>query len=159
MSLIVFGSILSLNAQETPAKKEKTRALPSVEVKTTDAKTVNTSTFANDGKPIVICFWATWCKPCVEEMPTIKNAINSLKEQDIQFLFASDESKEEIEAFDKEHQFGFNYVKTNNIEQFGIIGLPTTFIFDKEGKKIFSEMGYRKWDEKDNLDILFKSIK
>ena len=111
------------------------------------------------GKAIFINFWATWCKPCVEEMPTIKNAIDSLNNTNIQFLFASDETAEEIAAFEKQHQFGFNYVKTSNIEQLGIIGLPTTFIFDKEGKKIFSEMGYRKWDGRDNLDVLFKSIK
>jgi hypothetical protein len=34
--------------------------------------------------------------------------------------------------------------------------LPTTFIFDKNGKQVFSEMGYRKWDDKANLDLLLK---
>jgi len=111
------------------------------------------------GKAIFLNFWATWCKPCVEEMPTIKNAIDSMKDKNIQFLFATDESAVEVEAFEKQHQFGFNYVKTSNIEQLGIVGLPTTFIFNKEGEKIFSEMRYRKWDEKDNLDILLKSTK
>jgi thiol-disulfide isomerase/thioredoxin len=111
------------------------------------------------GKAIFLNFWATWCKPCVEEMPTIKNAIDSLKDRDIQFLFASDESPEQIEAFEGEHHFGFNYVKADHIEELGIVGFPTTFIFNKEGKKIFSEIGYRKWDEKNNLNILLKSIK
>ena len=111
------------------------------------------------GRAIFLNFWATWCRPCVEEMPTIKKAIDSLKNKDIQFLFASDESTEEIESFEREHNFGFTYVKTNNVEDLGIMGLPTTFIFNKVGEKIFSEMGYRKWDGKENLDILLKSIK
>lgn len=111
------------------------------------------------GKAIFLNFWATWCRPCVEEMPTIKNAIESLKDQDIQFLFASDETKDEVDAFEREHDFGFTYLKAKDLQEFGILALPTTMIFDKEGKKIFSELGYRKWDDKENLDRLLQVAK
>lgn len=111
------------------------------------------------GKAVFINFWATWCKPCVEEMPTIKNAIANLKDADIEFMFASDEKTEEIEAFEREHNFGFTYLKASDIQDYGILALPTTMIFDKEGKKIFSELGYRKWDDKENLDRLLQASK
>ena len=111
------------------------------------------------GKAVFINFWATWCKPCVEEMPTIKNAIANLKDADIEFMFASDEKTEEIEAFEREHNFGFTYLKASDIQNYGILALPTTMIFDKEGKKIFSELGYRKWDDKENLDRLLQASK
>ena len=111
------------------------------------------------GKAVFINFWATWCKPCVEEMPTIKNAIANLKDADIEFMFASDEKTEEIEAFEREHNFGFTYLKASDIQNYGILALPTTMIFDNEGKKIFSELGYRKWDDKENLDRLLQASK
>lgn len=105
-------------------------------------------------KTVFINFWATWCKPCIAEMPSIKNAMGLLKNEKIEFLFATDESAEEVERFEAVHNFGFNYVKATNMDELNIAVLPTTFIYDRNGKKVFSEMGYRKWDDKNNLDIL-----
>ena len=112
-----------------------------------------------NGKTVFINFWATWCKPCIEEMPTIKKAMALFNDEKIEFIFASDESTEEIQAFENGHRYGFNYTKAGNMEDLNIIGLPTTFIFDKDGKQVFSEMGYRKWDDKPNIDLLLKIAK
>lgn len=45
--------------------------LPSVEVKTLDGKMINVKNLSNNGKPMIISFWATWCKPCVKELTDI----------------------------------------------------------------------------------------
>lgn len=111
------------------------------------------------GKTVFVNFWATWCRPCVEEMPTIKNVKEQLKEANIEFLFASDETDEQIQKFEAEHKFEFNYYRAGNLEELNIMGLPTTFIFDKNGKQVFSELGYRKWDDKINIDLLLKIAK
>jgi len=108
-------------------------------------------------KTVFINFWATWCKPCLEEMPSIKKAKEIMKNENIEFLFASNETIGEIQVFNKEHDYGFNYVKAGNMEELNIIGLPTTLIFNPYGKLVFSEMGYRKWDDKANIELI-KSI-
>lgn len=111
------------------------------------------------GKTIFLNFWATWCKPCIQEMPSIKNAKNILQNKEVVFLMASAESTGEIDAFRDSHHYDFNYVRIENSEELGIQILPTTFIFDAAGELAFSESGQRKWDEKNNIDMILKIVK
>jgi thiol-disulfide isomerase/thioredoxin len=106
------------------------------------------------GKTVFINFWATWCKPCLQEMPSIQKAQEMMKNDNIVFLFASDESMEQIEKFKNNKPYNFNYVRVENIETLNIMALPTTYIFNKEGKLVFSEMGFKKWDDQENIDLL-----
>jgi len=108
------------------------------------------------GKIIFINFWATWCKPCVQEMPSIVGAQNILQKENIIFLLASDESAQQIEEFSNTSNFKFNYVKIENSEEMNVQALPTTFIYNKKGNLVFSETGARKWDEKKNIDMIIK---
>ena len=66
-TLILFTTLFflntTLNAQE--------RSLPNVEVKTLKGKTFNIQDLENNGNPMVISFWATWCKPCKKELNAI----------------------------------------------------------------------------------------
>ena len=111
------------------------------------------------GKTLFINFWATWCKPCLEEMPSIQKAKKNLKNENIEFLFASDESVEQIENFKKQHMYNFNFVRAENMAELNIMALPTTFIFNPGGKLFFNEMGYRQWDDKSNTDLIINITK
>ena len=108
------------------------------------------------GKTIFLNFWATWCKPCLAEMPSIQKAQDILQNKEVVFLLASSESIEEINSFRNAHNYKFYYTRIENSEEINIQGLPTTFIFDPKGHLVFDEMGARKWDEKDNIDMILK---
>lgn len=127
-------------------------------VKLADLKGNSFSLKQYAGKTIFLNFWATWCRPCIAEMPTIEKTQNILNKEEVIFLMASSEATEEIDAFRKTHNFNFNYCLIQNSEELGIQVLPTTYIFNSEGKLVFSESGYRKWDEKINIDMILKII-
>lgn len=113
---------------------------------------VDLTTYAN--KRVFVNFWATWCKPCIQEMPTIAAAMEGVKEENIVFLFASNESLDLIENFKSKRGFNFHYVQVQNLEGLNIQALPTTFIYNTEGKLVFSEAGYRDWSTPENLFLI-----
>ena len=128
-------------------------------IRLTDLNGQSISLKEYQGKTIFINFWATWCKPCIQEMPTIEEVQNILQDEKIIFLMASNESAEQIKEFSKFHKYKFKYVRIENSEEMNVQALPTTFIFNPEGNMVFSETGYRKWDEKNNIDLMLKIAK
>jgi thiol-disulfide isomerase/thioredoxin len=106
------------------------------------------------GKTVFINYWATWCGPCIKEMPSIELAQNSLRDKDIVFLLASNEDVQEIEAFSKKRPYKFHYVRLMNMEELKMPALPTTHIYDADGNLAFSETGSRDWNEPNNLKLI-----
>lgn len=161
VSLLV---LVGCKEKESANNKDKPEVKPKVEsefdkIKLTelDGKPIDLHQY--EGKTLFINFWATWCGPCVQEMPSIQKAKSSLKDEDIVFLFASNEEVEAIEAFKKKQSYDFHYVRVENLEHLNIMALPTTYIFDSNKKLVFSEMGYRKWDSKNNIDLILNAAK
>lgn len=57
------------------------RRIPKVDVKTLEGEIVSTSSFENGGSPLIISFWATWCKPCVQELTTISDVYEDWQDE------------------------------------------------------------------------------
>lgn len=130
--------------------------LEDVQLSTLQGEKIDINEF--EGKVIFINFWATWCGPCIIEMPGIQKAQNLMKDKDVVFLLASNEEPDQIERFSKKYDYIFRFVHLNNMEDLKIPALPTTFIFDAEGTLKFSETGSRMWDEPANIELINKII-
>lgn len=131
---------------------DKGNDIAKVKLKELTGQSIDLAQF--EGKAVFINFWATWCKPCILEMPSIAAAQEKLKNENVVFLLASNEEPDQIEKFIKTHSYDFHYVHLENMEALQIQALPTTFIFNSEGKMKFSEMGFKTWDEPANIELI-----
>lgn len=107
------------------------------------------------GKRILLNYWATWCRPCIEEMPALLKLQNILEEENYVFLFASDQSVKKIEQFKSARGFDFEYIKYNGIlaEQ-QISALPVTFIYNEAGEQVSRFDGGMSWDSPEMIEQL-----
>ena len=104
---------------------------------------------------IVVSYWATWCAPCIEEMPGIKKAEEILKEHGYTFLLVSDETLDKISDFKNEWNFNFNFLKsTKSFETLGVYAMPTSYVFDENGKIVETIVGAVKWDSDEIINKL-----
>ena len=104
---------------------------------------------------VVISYWATWCRPCIEEMPSLKRAEEILEDYGYTFLLVSDETISKISKFKNERNFDFNFLKSNkSVETLGVYFMPTTYIFDETGKIIETILGAIEWDSEEMINKL-----
>ncbi len=136
--------------------------IPSATVKTLDGSKVNSATFSNNGKPIVISFWATWCKPCKKELDAIaENYSDWVKETGVKLIAISiDDSRSSGKVVTDVKTKGWEYeVYLDENQEFkramNVNNVPFTFLVDGSGKIVWSHNSYSEGDE----DKLFENIK
>lgn len=106
-------------------------------------------------KPLVINYWATWCKPCVEEMPAFEELSKKYKGQ-ITFLFVTDEQQFKIINFSKRKKFNLFFAKSSeNLSNIGINVRPTTYFYNNSGNLMVSVVGGL---EKPELEKILKEL-
>lgn len=88
------------------------------------------------GKSVLINFWATWCPPCLEEMPLIETYAVRHEDELVVLAINAGENKNVVQEFAAQHGFSFNILldPTNSAaKKFFIYGYPTTMFFDEAG--------------------------
>ncbi len=158
---IALSMIVSATAQNNGGN-----TIPSADVKTMDGKTVNTSTFSNDGKPMIISFWATWCKPCKKELDAIaEEYADWQKETGVKLIAISiDDSKSSSKVVTDVKSKGWEYeVYIDENSDFkramNISTVPFTFIINGKGEIVYKHDGYTDGSEEHLFEILKKVAK
>lgn len=140
--------------------------LPSVKLENRKGEVVNTSSLVDGKTPMIISFWAVTCKPCIQELDAINDAMPDwLEEADFRVVaISTDDSRFAAQArawveghgwsdftvlFDKNKEF----MRAMNVSY-----TPQVFVVDKKGKVVYSHTGYTAGCEQELIDVI-KSLK
>ena len=112
------------------------------------------------GKFVLVNFWATWCNPCKVEMPLLEKLHQTLKSEKFTVLgLHVGPGPENIEEFKKLMPISFPiYVDMDLEVNWGVPGLPTTFLMDPEGKLIYRAVGKREFASDAMVNFLKSQI-
>lgn len=140
--------------------------LPSVQLKTLDGQTVNTAELSNDGKPFVISFFATWCKPCNRELKAIHEMYPDWQDETGMKLYAI--SIDEAQNINKVKPLvdgeGWEYdilldPNSDFKRALGIQMIPHVLIVDGQGNVVDSRSGYTEGSEEHIIEKIRELVK
>jgi thiol-disulfide isomerase/thioredoxin len=142
-----------INKQPEEASSEP---LPNVIFWEGDGKTVDLASLK--GKVVFINFWATWCPPCIAEMPSINALYGKFKDnENVAFLMVDvDGNYQKSDSFMKKHHYALEVVSpVGEIPPVFMQGaIPTTVILDKEGKLVYRQEGAADYFSTKMVDLI-----
>jgi thiol-disulfide isomerase/thioredoxin len=154
--LILTFVLLSFTSDQKPS-------LPKVDVKTLDGKMVNTANFSNNGNPIIVSFFATWCKPCIMELSTINEVYGDWQEETGVKLIAIsvDNSRTSGGVLPLVNGKGWEYeVYLDENSDFkramGVNVVPHTFILNGKGEIVWQHTSFTEGSELELIEIVRK---
>jgi len=111
------------------------------------------------GKVVFLNFWATWCGPCKEEMPSMEELSQKFKEKDFVFIALSVDyaGVKPVKDFIEKHRYTFPVLidpKCETLDLFEVKGIPTTFLIDKKGDIIGKAIGPKDWKRSEVVSIV-----
>lgn len=157
ISAIALFSFFNLNAEENNLKQ-----IANAKVKNLKGEVVNTENFSNEGKPYIVTFWATWCKPCISEMKAISEVYTDWQEETGVKIFAvsidDTKSSKNVAPFVKGRKIPFDVYLDENSDfkrAMNVNNPPHTFLFNGNGEIVWQHNGYAPGDE----EVLFEQFK
>lgn len=140
--------------------------VPSVEVKKLDGTKIDISEIENDGKPIIINFWATWCSPCKKELNNIAEVYDDwVDETGVKLVAVSiDDSRSSarVKPYIDGASWDYEVVLDENSDlkrAMNVTSPPFTFLVDGEGNIVYKHVGYSEGDEDELYEKLLEISK
>lgn len=140
--------------------------IPSIDIKTLEGKTINTASFDNNGDPIVISFWALWCKNCIKELEAISEIYEDWQDEtNVKLIAISiDDSRNtsKLKPFINSKGWEYEIYHDPNSDfkrALGINQIPHTFLLNGKNEIISEHVGYTDGQEEELYDKIKKLIK
>ncbi len=140
-----------------PAKTFK--SAPDFVLQNVQGETVKLSDFK--GKVLLLNFWATWCAACKEEMASMQNLYSTVDGVEVLAISIDRWNEERVQEYVKKNNLTFPVLLDQDQEvrkQYFVMGLPTSYLIDGEGKIRGYASGARAWDSPDSKN-LFLALK
>ncbi len=103
------------------------------------------------GKVVIVNFWATWCPPCRFELPSMERLWQAVQNKDVVMLAINiGEDADTIFTFTTDYPVTFPLLMdldSSVLQQYPVLGVPTSFVIDPEGRIIYRAVGTREWDD------------
>ena len=158
LCLFLTGVIFAQSNEKKAVKK-----LPSIVIKTVDGKTINTSDLINNGKPFIITFWATWCKPCQKELTAINEVYDDWqKETGVKIIVVSiDDARSSANVLPLINGKGWTYqflldVNSEFKRAMNVNNIPHTFIINGNGEIVWQHISFSEGSELEVIDLIRK---
>ncbi len=139
---------------------EYTGKLKAKDFKLEDLSGKKHTLFEYKGKVVLLNFWASWCPPCVEEIPSMIRLTTKLKDVPFTILAINlGESKKQMSKFIKKHEVNFPILldpKKIQPKNWNVFAFPSSFIIDKSSKIRYSIAGGLDWDTKEVRELLLQ---
>lgn len=149
LALVAFGTLMAQNA-----------TMPgNITLRTLDGQTVQSSVIQNEGRPVIVSFWATWCKPCNRELNNIKEVYDEWQQETgVKIVAVSIDDSRSVNKV-KPHVEGLDWPYEIYLDQnsdlkraMNVVNVPHTFILNGKGEIVWQHAGYQDGGEEEVIE-------
>lgn len=164
-NLITVLIIIMISASFALAQEgdKNLKKLPSVSIKTLSGKTINTAELSNNGKPMIVSFWALWCKPCINELTTISDVYDDwVEETGVKLIAVSvDDSRSSSKVGPTVNAKGWDYEvlldQNGDFKRAMNVNLiPHTFLINGQGEIVWQHTSFSEGSELELINMVRK---
>lgn len=132
-------------------------ALPDMALTDLNGQKVSLQSYA--GHPLFLSFFATWCGPCMRELPELADLRMKLADQKLQLVCICDEPLEKLQTL--QTRFGDKLIILHSEKSFHDIGIytyPTNYIYNAQGQKVYEQVAEEDWEKTEVVDRVRKML-
>ncbi|WP_420321965.1 TlpA family protein disulfide reductase [Flagellimonas sp.] len=150
---VFVGKLFATSADVV--KTEKQQTLANYNWQLMDLEGNQTNLESNKGEVLLVNLWATWCPPCVAELPSIAKLYQDYGEK-VKFVLVTSESQEKVMKFlqKKEYDLPVYFERSQVPYELRSGSIPATYIINKSGKIVVDEKGAANWNSESIRDLL-----